>query len=75
VANGRQRALGNRMDVGAWLRGLGFEHYAQAFAENHIHANLLEQLTGEDLKDLGVTSVGHRKRPIADNNKKSMSSR
>ncbi len=29
------------MDVGAWLRGLGLEEYAEAFAENGVDAALL----------------------------------
>jgi class 3 adenylate cyclase len=50
------------MDVAAWLRGLGLEHYAPAFRDNAIDASVLPSLTGEDLKDLGVTLVGHRRR-------------
>ena len=50
------------MDVGAWLRGLGLEEYAEAFAENGIDAALLPELTNEDLKDLGVARLADRKR-------------
>ena len=50
------------MDVGAWLRGLGLERYEQAFRENRIGADVLPRLTVEDLKDLGVTLVGDRRR-------------
>jgi class 3 adenylate cyclase/predicted ATPase len=50
------------MDVGAWLRGLGLERYEQAFRENRIDADVLPRLTVEDLKDLGVTLVGDRRR-------------
>ncbi|HYM03125.1 MAG TPA: adenylate/guanylate cyclase domain-containing protein [Stellaceae bacterium] len=49
----------------AWLRGLGLEQYAQAFAEHDIGADLLGDLTAEDLKELGVRSLGHRKRLLA----------
>jgi len=49
------------VDVGAWLRGLGLEQYEQAFRENDITETLLPDLTAEDLKDLGVGSVGHRR--------------
>jgi hypothetical protein len=48
------------MDVAAWLRGLGLERYEQAFRDNEIDWKALPKLTAEDLKDLGVTSVGHR---------------
>ena len=50
------------MDIGGWLTRVGLGEYAEAFARNHIDAELLKQLTAEDLKDLGVTSLGHRKR-------------
>jgi class 3 adenylate cyclase/tetratricopeptide (TPR) repeat protein len=50
------------MDVGAWLRDLGLEQYAEAFADNGVDAILLPELTNEDLKDLGVTRLADRKR-------------
>lgn len=45
-----------------WLAGLGLEQYASAFQENAIDATVLPSLTAEDLKDLGVSLVGHRRR-------------
>src|SRR5271166_702170 len=50
------------MDVAAWLQGLGLERYAPAFLENRIEADILPSLTLEDLRDLGVTLVGDRRR-------------
>src|SRR6516165_10037734 len=50
------------MDIADWLRRLGLEHYERAFRENRIEADVLPGLTVEDLKDLGVTSVGDRRR-------------
>ena len=50
------------MDIAAWLRSLGLEQYEPAFRENDVDAGLLPRLTSEDLKDIGVTSVGHRRR-------------
>jgi len=50
------------MDVGEWLRGLGLAQYERAFLDNNIDGNVLHRLTVEDLRDLGVTSVGHRRR-------------
>src|SRR4051794_35819809 len=50
------------MDVGQWLKSLHLEQYEAAFRENAIDAELLPTLTGDDLKDLGVTLVGHRRR-------------
>src|SRR5262249_3900741 len=49
------------MDISAWLRSLGLERYEQAFRENAIDEASLPQLTAEDLRDLGVTAVGHRR--------------
>jgi len=50
------------MDVATWLQGLGLERYVPAFRDNEIDARVLPSLTAEDLKDLGVTLVGHRRR-------------
>jgi len=49
------------MDISAWLRGLGLERYGQAFRENAIDEASLPKLTAEDLRDLGVTAVRHRR--------------
>src|SRR6266550_2380798 len=50
------------MDVADWLRKLRLEQYEPAFRANEIDARVLPSLTTEDLKDLGVTLVGHRRR-------------
>jgi class 3 adenylate cyclase len=50
------------MDVGGWLRRLGLEQYEAAFRENKIDDTVLPRLTAEDLKDLGVEFVGHRRK-------------
>jgi hypothetical protein len=50
------------MDVTAWLRGLGLERYEAAFQDNEIDGDALPKLTAEDLKDLGVVLVSHRRR-------------
>ena len=50
------------MDVARWLSGLGLGQYAQAFEDNAVDAALLPALTADDLKDLGVGAVGHRRR-------------
>ena len=49
------------MDVADWLRALGLEQHEAAFRENAVTAALLPNLTADDLKDLGVTLVGHRR--------------
>jgi class 3 adenylate cyclase len=49
------------MNVADWLRTLGLERYEATFRENDVCSELLPNLTGDDLKDLGVISVGHRR--------------
>ncbi len=50
------------MDVGEWLRGIGLGHYEAAFRDNDIDCELLASLTADDLKDIGITIVGHRRK-------------
>src|SRR5262244_2788255 len=50
------------MHIGSWLRGLGLERYEAAFRENEIDETVLPTLTVDDLKDLGVGIVGHRRK-------------
>src|SRR6266480_6661329 len=50
------------MDVGSWLRGLGLEKYEAVFRENEIDETVLPSLTADDLKDLGIGIVGHRRK-------------
>jgi class 3 adenylate cyclase len=50
------------MDIAAWLRELGLERYEQAFCDHAIDAELLPTLTADDLNDLGVIIVGHRRK-------------
>ena len=49
------------MDVAVWLRGLGLGKYEAVFRENEINERVLPTLTAEDLKELGVTALGHRR--------------
>jgi class 3 adenylate cyclase/ABC-type cobalamin/Fe3+-siderophores transport system ATPase subunit len=48
--------------VSGWLERLGLSSYLQAFRDNDIDAGNLAHLTSTDLVELGVTSVGHRRR-------------
>jgi class 3 adenylate cyclase/predicted ATPase len=49
------------VDIAAWLRELGLERYEQAFRDNQVDAQSLPYLTAEDLKEIGVAGVGHRR--------------
>jgi class 3 adenylate cyclase len=53
------------MDVTEWLRSLGLEQYAPAFEQNHIGPGLLPSLSADDLKELGIASLGHRRAVLA----------
>jgi hypothetical protein len=48
------------MDVAVWLRSLGLGKYEAAFRDNEIDETVLPSLTHENLKELGVTALGHR---------------
>src|SRR5436190_18685033 len=50
------------MEVEDWLRSVGLEQYEATFRENKIDDTVLRSLTAEDLKDLGVGFVGHRRK-------------
>ena len=50
------------MDIGQWLRGLGLQSYEQAFRDNGIDLDVLPRLTADDLKEIGVLAVGHRRK-------------
>ncbi len=49
------------MDIGSWLRDLGFERYEPVFVENAIDRDVLPELTEADLEKLGIP-LGDRKR-------------
>jgi class 3 adenylate cyclase/predicted ATPase len=53
------------VDIAAWLRDLGLQQYEAAFRENEIDATVLPELTAEDLRDIGVRLVGHRRKLLA----------
>jgi hypothetical protein len=53
------------VDVRAFLQDHGLGQYAEAFASNDVDAEVLRTLTAEDLKELGVASLGHRKKLLA----------
>ena len=52
------------MDIREWLEQLGLGRYADAFAANDIDETTLRNLDADDLRELGVASLGHRKRLI-----------
>lgn len=53
------------VDVASWLRGLGLGEYVAAFEKNAIDGDVLRDLTGDDLREIGVGPVGHRRKLLA----------
>lgn len=57
--------VGDAASIEAWLGEIGLAEYAAAFRDNNIDAEVLPLLTADDLRELGVASVGHRRRIMA----------
>ena len=53
------------MDTANWLRSLGLEQYEALFRQNDIDGEVLPTLGADDLRELGITSLGHRKKLLA----------
>ena len=49
-------------DVRTWLAEIGLGQYADAFEANDVEMDLLNGVDDQMLKDIGVTSAGHRLR-------------
>ena len=56
----RHRAGDTAVDVTSWLRDLGLQRYEATFRENDVGPEL-PSLTADDLREIGVTSFGHRR--------------
>jgi class 3 adenylate cyclase len=50
--------------IADWLKTLGMSEYTDRFVENHIDESIIRELTDQDLKDLGVVSLGHRRKML-----------
>jgi class 3 adenylate cyclase/tetratricopeptide (TPR) repeat protein len=50
--------------IAQWLEKIGLSEYARCFAENGIDVSVLQHLTDQDLKDIGVL-LGHRRKMLA----------
>jgi hypothetical protein len=49
-------------EIRTWLERIGLGQYADAFEVNDIDMELLRQIDDQALRDLGMTSAGHRLR-------------
>jgi class 3 adenylate cyclase len=50
------------MNIEVWLQGLGLARYLPAFRDNEIDWAVLPKLTSEDLREIGVSAIGHRRK-------------
>jgi hypothetical protein len=41
---------------------LGLERYVPAFRDHEIDCEVLPKLTSEDLREIGTTAIGHRRK-------------
>ena len=53
------------MDIGGWLRGLGLGEYEDSFRNNKMDADVLPQLTADDLREMGIVAIGDRRRLLS----------
>ncbi|WP_170134961.1 adenylate/guanylate cyclase domain-containing protein [Acuticoccus kandeliae] len=53
------------MDVAVWLSGLGLGQYADAFEAAGVDGEVLPDLTADDLREIGVVAVGHRRKILS----------
>ena len=47
--------------VSEWLDGLGLSQYAANFAKHEVGLQILTELSDADLKEMGISALGHRK--------------
>lgn len=48
--------------VTLFLEKIGMQQYADLFSNNRIDESIIAELTENDLKNIGITSIGHRKK-------------
>ena len=49
-------------EVAEWLKALALSHYEAAFREKKVDAEVFAGLTADDLRELGVSSIGHKRK-------------
>jgi len=62
VMTRRERLVTAMQQIADWLKKLGMSEYTERFVENHIDQNIIRELTDQDLKDIGVVSLNHRRK-------------
>ena len=59
------QALQSEQAVSAWLQQHGLSAYAAAFSQAEVNLELVPCLTDDDLKQMGVTALGPRRKILA----------
>jgi len=59
------QALQSEQAVSAWLQQHGLSAYAAAFSQAEVDLELVICLTDDDLKQMGVTALGPRRKILA----------
>ena len=49
------------MSIEDWLKNLDLREYIDVFKEESIDLDIVSELTSDDLKEIGVKKLGHRK--------------
>ena len=49
------------MNIELWLNDLDLKEYVDTFKEESIDMEILQELTSDDLKEIGIKKLGHRK--------------
>ncbi len=57
--------LAKHLSLQEWLVANGWEKYANSFLTNDVDVETLGHLTDQDLRELGVNSIGHRRKMMA----------
>src|ERR1700753_3384302 len=52
----------SEIDVAGWLEKIGLSQYTELFREHEVDGDILPALTAQDLKEIGVVKVGHRRK-------------
>ncbi len=55
----------SQKEISDLLNSLGLQEYTDTFIRNGVDLAMIGTLSGDDLKELGVTSLGHRKTILA----------
>jgi hypothetical protein len=56
------RVADRTASIKSWLKSIGLEQYEAEFRRNDITLDILSELTDSDLKEIGIKSLGARKR-------------